>query len=167
MLDIFILYLHLSGLNPDLNQTALFSWNQYLILNLRQFFFWRGSERSTYKGTCKRCWQCQKENLVGSRGLEPPTSRLSGVRSNQLSYKPTNKTFLILQYFFDFGNTFCKIFVFFCWCINIILYKHYLVNRFFWTKLNFLTKFSHISAFILTNQYKLFNHNTYFYLFLF
>jgi len=25
MLDIFILYLHLSGLNPDLNQTALFS----------------------------------------------------------------------------------------------------------------------------------------------
>ena len=27
-------------------------------------------------------------NLVGLRGLEPPTSRLSGVRSNHLSYKP-------------------------------------------------------------------------------
>ena len=27
-------------------------------------------------------------NLVGSRGLEPPTSRLSGVRSNHLSYEP-------------------------------------------------------------------------------
>ena len=26
---------------------------------------------------------------MGLSGLEPPTSRLSGVRSNQLSYKPT------------------------------------------------------------------------------
>ena len=26
--------------------------------------------------------------LVGLSGLEPPTSRLSGARSNQLSYKP-------------------------------------------------------------------------------
>ena len=29
-----------------------------------------------------------RQNLVGLRGLEPPTSRLSGVRSNHLSYKP-------------------------------------------------------------------------------
>ena len=27
--------------------------------------------------------------MVGSSGLEPPTSRLSGACSNQLSYKPT------------------------------------------------------------------------------
>jgi hypothetical protein len=27
-------------------------------------------------------------SLVGLSGLEPPTSRLSGVRSNRLSYKP-------------------------------------------------------------------------------
>ena len=28
--------------------------------------------------------------MVGLGGLEPPTSRLSGVRSNHLSYKPIN-----------------------------------------------------------------------------
>ena len=31
---------------------------------------------------------CSQESMVGLRGLEPPTSRLSGVRSNHLSYKP-------------------------------------------------------------------------------
>ena len=30
--------------------------------------------------------------LVGLGGLEPPTSRLSGVRSNQLSYRPLQKS---------------------------------------------------------------------------
>jgi hypothetical protein len=29
--------------------------------------------------------------MVGLSGLEPPTSRLSGVRSNQLSYRPTSR----------------------------------------------------------------------------
>ena len=28
--------------------------------------------------------------MVGLSGLEPPTSRLSGVRSNQLSYRPSS-----------------------------------------------------------------------------
>ena len=30
----------------------------------------------------------QKKSMVGTSGLEPPTSRLSGVRSNHLSYEP-------------------------------------------------------------------------------
>ena len=31
---------------------------------------------------------CDLHRLVGSSGLEPPTSRLSGARSNHLSYEP-------------------------------------------------------------------------------
>ena len=31
---------------------------------------------------------CKQKILVGRGGLEPPTSRLSGVRSNHLSYRP-------------------------------------------------------------------------------
>ena len=31
---------------------------------------------------------CLISSMVGLGGLEPPTSRLSGVRSNRLSYKP-------------------------------------------------------------------------------
>ena len=34
-------------------------------------------------------------NLVGLSGLEPPTSPLSGVRSNHLSYKPVEVLLLI------------------------------------------------------------------------
>ena len=30
-----------------------------------------------------------RPHKMGSSGLEPPTSRLSGVRSNQLSYEPS------------------------------------------------------------------------------
>ena len=33
----------------------------------------------------------RQPHMVGSSGLEPPTSRLSGVRSNQLSYEPKYK----------------------------------------------------------------------------
>ena len=38
--------------------------------------------------------------LVGLGGFEPPTSPLSGVRSNQLSYRPK----LLLGYFSQSGN---------------------------------------------------------------
>ena len=47
---------------------------------------------------CQKGWEVSvqfskniyKNNMVGPSGLEPPTSRLSGVRSNQLSYGPDN-----------------------------------------------------------------------------
>ena len=34
--------------------------------------------------------------LVGSSGLEPPTSRLSGARSSLLSYEPVSRSYLFL-----------------------------------------------------------------------
>ena len=39
------------------------------------------------------------KHLVGSRGLEPPTSRLSGVRSNRLSYEPVPQVALCKRAF--------------------------------------------------------------------
>ena len=38
--------------------------------------------------------------MVGSSGLEPPTSRLSGVRSNHLSYEPMLLSSVCLSYLF-------------------------------------------------------------------
>ena len=35
-------------------------------------------------------WNCEPFRVMGLRRLELPTSRLSGVRSNRLSYKPIN-----------------------------------------------------------------------------
>ena len=40
---------------------------------------------------------------MGLSGLEPPTSRLSGVRSNRLSYKPTLYMKTASAAFFFFG----------------------------------------------------------------
>ena len=42
------------------------------------------------------CMQFSKNNMVGLNGLEPSTSRLSGVRSNQLSYRP-DYAWLVIQ----------------------------------------------------------------------
>ena len=39
-----------------------------------------------------------EKSLVGLSGLEPPTSRLSGVRSNRLSYKPIESGIHLLSH---------------------------------------------------------------------
>ena len=42
--------------------------------------------------------------LVGTSGLEPPTSRLSGVRSNHLSYAPKLNNLVINEQLFKAGD---------------------------------------------------------------
>ncbi len=50
----------------------------------------------------------KNENLVGLGGFEPPTSPLSGVRSNQLSYRPEwwDYLCLMLRYFYSVSHVF-------------------------------------------------------------
>ena len=60
---------------------------------------------------CRVLWYTTEQknskwtNLVGLSGLEPPTSRLSGVRSNRLSYRPMQGTLWVLISFL------CKIYL--------------------------------------------------------
>ena len=50
---------------------------------------WNGSISQGYKGEHVCAENKEKKEVVGLPGIEPGTSRLSGVRSNRLSYKPT------------------------------------------------------------------------------
>ena len=87
----------LSRLQPDtllttwtfFLHTLVFCWVALTFLFLR--YYWRGSRlycvlRSVFVSFAIR--PNSFELLVGSSGLEPPTSRLSGGRSNHLSYEP-------------------------------------------------------------------------------
>ena len=53
---------------------------------MRAALFFRGNPCILFIFTAGFTWLCPK--AMGLSGLEPPTSRLSGVRSNRLSYKP-------------------------------------------------------------------------------
>ena len=53
---------------------------------------------AVYIGTQGNANVQDTENLVGLSGLEPPTSRLSGVRSNRLSYKPIESGIHLLSH---------------------------------------------------------------------
>ena len=48
----------------------------------------RGCRSPSRSNKCLHLFEDAKHPMVGSSGLEPPTSRLSGVRSNRLSYEP-------------------------------------------------------------------------------
>ena len=61
--------------------TVCFTW--WVIL-----FKWRIWATAAYLCTQGSDNSLIEQNLVGLSGLEPPTSRLSGVRSNRLSYRP-------------------------------------------------------------------------------
>ena len=67
---------------------VLFVCSFFLLFNL--FFFY-----SVFNDQSK-FFQPYRVGLVGTSGLEPPTSRLSGARSNHLSYAPL----WLLRYFF-------------------------------------------------------------------
>ena len=67
-----------------------FSKNKYNTALSRSKCFSHGAD-AVRPETChfpKTCVFCENTAMVGSSGLEPPTSRLSGARSNHLSYEP-------------------------------------------------------------------------------
>ncbi len=62
------------------------------LLPLIRFRARRGEAKHT-----EVCELCHNKALVGLSGLEPPTSPLSGVRSNHLSYKPVEVLLLVFH----------------------------------------------------------------------
>ena len=58
--------------------------------------------------------------LVGLSGLEPPTSRLSGVRSNLLSYRPALGLRRVLRPFSSFSSSYSSFNV---QCISFVHWK--------------------------------------------
>ena len=80
--------------------------------NFAEFLFgWWAQTRVTLQRTAflyavhwsARFDPCDFRRLVGSSGLEPPTSRLSGARSNHLSYKPFSSRSRTIPPMFPFG----------------------------------------------------------------
>ena len=67
------------------NSASLYVFN--LIINLMQFSSCVNVSQRFHAYSAQYLFWCQAL-LVGSSGLEPPTFRLSGGRSNQLSYEP-------------------------------------------------------------------------------
>ena len=66
------------------------------IINIAYIFWWSQAGSNRRPPACKagalpaelRPQKMKQRIMVGLGGFEPPTSPLSGVRSNQLSYRP-------------------------------------------------------------------------------
>ncbi len=71
-----------AGAGPVSSCFVSASWMSFLIIDFGSLFGFQGTG-----GFTPRAGNCPP---MGLSGLEPPTSRLSGVRSNRLSYKPGN-----------------------------------------------------------------------------
>ena len=65
-------------------------WKQaFICSSSRKTLEWRRRDSNSWPPACKAgALPTELHPHMGLSGLEPPTSRLSGVRSNQLSYKP-------------------------------------------------------------------------------
>ena len=84
-----------AGITTFMTTPCALSSLTFVSLSSLSLLRFRVSETSLYFASFllvqfSRCdlWEFLKFPLVGLSGLEPPTSRLSGVRSNLLSYKP-------------------------------------------------------------------------------
>ena len=65
------------------------SYSPIVVISLPVIFPETRRGNAKHTSVCERCRNdVFRKNLVGLSGLEPPTSPLSGVRSNHLSYKP-------------------------------------------------------------------------------
>ena len=90
------------GMNINFFMSFISFISQYVVFNVQSFimksfdFDWRRRDSNSWPPACKagalptelRPQMFIFYFMMGLNGLEPSTSRLSGVRSNQLSYKP-------------------------------------------------------------------------------
>ena len=95
VLSVFVNFLNVFVVNITLNSFRLdFSrifWLHYLVVSISHYLYSVFKVHFYHKAFLLY--------VVGPSGLEPPTSRLSGVRSNHLSYEPISMWFCRLLSF--------------------------------------------------------------------
>ena len=103
---------------PRHSPYALSSLTYFLLVQLfSSFLLFLGSSSlpffifnySIYFSMCYSNTSFKRYSLVGSNGIEPSTSRLSGVRSNHLSYEPVLELSLLLVPFVSHTLKICTL----------------------------------------------------------